>query len=84
MKFKNKRNGVILEPNSEIVAEQLMKSPDYDPYEPQKDADEGEKSLAKMNKAELLEAAQAAGITVPDDATKAQIIELIQAEKGAE
>ena len=61
-----------------------MKSPDYAPYEPQKDADEGEKSLAKMNKAELLEAAQAAGIAVPDDATKAQIIELIQAEKGAE
>lgn len=84
MKFKNKRNGVILEPNSVIVAEQLMKSPDYSPYEPQKAEDEGEKSLAKMNKAELLEAAQAAGITVPDDATKAQIIELIQAEKGAE
>lgn len=84
MKFKNKRNGVILEPNSEIVAEQLMKSPDYSPYEPQKAEDEGEKSLAKMNKAELLETAQAAGITVPDDATKAQIIELIQAEKGAE
>ena len=36
-----------------------------------------------MNKAELLEAAQAAGIAVPDDATKAQIVELIQA-KGAE
>ena len=53
------------------------------PYEPQKAADEGEKPLAKMNKAELLETAQAAGIAVPDDATKAQIVELIQA-KGAE
>lgn len=83
MKFINKRTGAILEPNSNFVAEQLMKSPDYAPYEPQKDADEGEKSLAKMNKAELLEAAQAAGITVPDDATKAQIVDLIQA-KGAE
>ena len=36
-----------------------------------------------LNKAELLETAQAAGIAVPDDATKAQIVELIQA-KGAE
>lgn len=79
MKFKNKRNGVILEPNSKIVAEQLMKSPDYAPYEPQKDADEGEKSLAKMNKDELLAAAQAAGIDVPDGSTKAEIVELIQA-----
>ena len=83
MKFKNKRNGVILEPNSAFVAEQLMKSPDYSPYEPQKAADEGEKPLAKMNKAELLETAQEVGIAVPDDATKAQIVELIQA-KGAE
>ena len=44
---------------------------------------EQNRALAKMNKAELLEAAQAAGIAVPDDATKAQIVELIQA-KGAE
>lgn len=83
MKFINKRTGAILEPNSNFVAEQLMKSQDYAPYEPQKAADEGEKPLAKMNKAELLETAQAAGIAVPDDATKAQIVELIQA-KGAE
>ena len=34
-----------------------------------------------MNKAELLEAAHAAGIAVPDDATKVQIVDLIQ-EKG--
>ena len=83
MKFINKRTGVILEPRSRMVEDQLRKSAEYAPYEPQKAADEGEKPLAKMNKAELLETAQAAGIAVPDDATKAQIVELIQAE-GAE
>lgn len=80
MKFIGKRSGVILEPNSQIVVEQLMKSPDYAQYDDQKAADGAEKPLAKMNKAELLEAAQAAGIAVPDDATKAQIVELIQAQ----
>lgn len=80
MKFLNKSNGAIIEPKSEIVAAQLMKSPDYAPYEPQEAADAAEKSLAKMNKAELLEAAQAAGIAVPDGATKAEIVELIQAQ----
>lgn len=83
MKFINKRTGVILEPRSRMVEDQLRKSAEYAPYEPRKAADEGEKPLAKMNKAELLEVAQAAGIAVPDDATKAQIVELIQA-KGAE
>lgn len=83
MKFINKRTGVILEPRSRMVEDQLRKSAEYAPYEPQKATDEGEKPLTKMNKAELLETAQAAGIAVPDDATKAQIVELIQA-KGAE
>ena len=83
MKFINKRTGVILEPRSRMVDDQLRKSAEYAPDEPQKAAAEGEKPLVKMNKAELLEVAQAAGIAVPDDATKAQIVELIQA-KGAE
>lgn len=78
MKFINRRAGVILEPGSPMVEDQLRKSADYSPYEPQKAAEGAEKPLAKMNKAELLEAAQAAGIAVPDDATKAQIVELIQ------
>ena len=60
MKFINKRTGVILEPRSRMVEDQLRKSTEYAPYEPQKAADEGEKPLAKMNKAELLETAQAA------------------------
>lgn len=84
MKFINRRNGVILEPKSRLVEDQLRKSADYTPYDPQTAAEGAEKSLAKMNKTELLEAAQAAGIEVPDDATKAQIVELIQAQKGAE
>lgn len=84
MKFINKRTGVILEPRSRMVEDQLRKSAEYAPYEPQKAAGGAEKSLAKMNKAELLEVAQEVGIAVPDDATKAQIVELIQATKGAE
>lgn len=84
MKFINKRTGVILEPRSRMVEDQLRKSAEYAPYEPQAAADGAEKSLAKMNKAELLEVAKEVGIAVPDDATKAQIVELIQATKGAE
>lgn len=83
MRFINRRTGAILEPRSPMVEDQLRKSAEYTICDSQKVADEGEKPLAKMNKAELLEAAQAAGIAVPDDATKAHIVELIQA-KGAE
>lgn len=79
MKFKNKQTGVILEPRSEMVLEQLRKSDDYDAYDGQEAAQGGEKPLAKMNKDDLLKAAQEAGIAVPDGATKAEIIELIQA-----
>lgn len=79
MKFKNKQTGVILEPRSEMVLEQLRKSDDFDVYDGQEDAQGGEKPLAKMNKDDLLKAAQEAGIAVPDGATKADIIELIQA-----
>lgn len=81
MKFINRRTGVILEPRSPIVEDQLHKSAEYTPYDAQKAEDGAEKSLAKMNKAELLEAAQAVGIDVPDDATKAQIIDLIQGKE---
>lgn len=81
MKFKNKQTGVILEPRSEMVLEQLRKSDDFAPYG-QEAAQGGEKPLAKMNKDDLLKAAQEAGIAVPDGATKAEIIELIQAAKG--
>ena len=40
MKFINKRTGVILEPRSRMVEDQLRKSAEYAPYEPQKAADE--------------------------------------------
>lgn len=83
MKFINIQTGVILEPKSEMVVDQLHKSPDYKPYDGQKDAQSGEgeggKPLTRMNKAELLAAAQAAGVEVPEGATNPQIIELIQA-----
>lgn len=79
MKFINRSTGVILEPRSPVVEDQLRKSAEYAPYDDQKAADGGDKPLSKMSKAELLEAAQAAGIAVPDDATKAEIVELIQA-----
>ena len=82
MKFKNKQTGVVLEPKTDMVAEQLQKSPDYVPYDGKDDSENSGKALSRMNKAELLEAAQAAGVTVPDDATNAQIVELIKAATG--
>ena len=81
MKFKNKQTGAILEPKNEMVLNQLRKSEDYTPYDGQDAAQDGPKPLSKMNKGELL-AAQAAGIDVPDGATKDDIIELIQANSG--
>lgn len=79
MKFKNKQTGVILEPRSEMVLEQLQKSEDFDVYDGQDAAEGDERPLSKMNKDDLLKVAQDAGIAAPDGATKAQIIELIQA-----
>lgn len=79
MKFKNKQTGVILEPRSEMVLEQLQKSEDFDVYDGQDAAEGDERPLSKMNKDDLLKVAQDAEIAVPDGATKAQIIELIQA-----
>lgn len=87
MKFINTRSGVILEPASDAVADQLRKSPDYKPYDGQnaaQDDDAGDKKpLTRMNKAELLAAAQTAGVEVPEGATNPQIIELIQASGNA-
>ncbi len=80
MKFINRRTGVILEPRSPMVENQLRKSAEYTLCDSQKAADGVERPLAKLNKTELLEIAKTAGIAVPDEATKAQIIEMIQAE----
>lgn len=82
MKFKNKQTGAILEPKNEMVLDQLRKSKDYTPYDGKDAGQNGPKPLSKMNKDELLAAAQAAGIDVPDGATKDAIIELIQANSG--
>ena len=82
MKFKNKQTGAILEPKNEMVLDQLRKSEDYTPSGGKDAGQNGPKPLSTMNKDELLAAAQAAGIDVPDGATKVAIIELIQANSG--
>lgn len=82
MKFIKRSTGVILEPNSEMVEEQLRKNPEFEVYDGQNAAQSDEKPLSKMNKDELLKAAQDAEIAVPDGATKAQIIDLIEAARG--
>ena len=82
MKFKNKQTGAILEPKNEMVLDQLRKSEDYTPYDGKDAGQNGPKPLSKLNQDELLAAAQAAGIDVPDGATKDAIIELIQANSG--
>jgi hypothetical protein len=83
-KFKSIVTGVILEPNSEMVAEQLRKNPSFVVYDGQEAAQGDEKPLSKMNKDELLKVAQDAEIAVPDGATKAEIVELIKAAQGDE
>lgn len=82
MKFIKRSTGVILEPNSEMVEEQLRKNPEFEVYDGQNAVQSDEKPLSKMNKDELLKAAQDAEIAVPDGATKAQIIDLIEAARG--
>lgn len=83
-KFKSIVTGAILEPNSEMVAEQLRKNPSFVVYDGQEAAQGDEKPLSKMNKDELLKVAQDAEIAVPDGATKAEIVELIKAAQGDE
>lgn len=80
MKFRINTTGSIVEPNDETVLEQMKNSPFYTAIPDAQEGDnEGVKPLSKMNKDELLAAAQAAGIDVPDGSTKAEIVELIQA-----
>lgn len=82
MKFKRLSNGVILEPKSPMVEEQLRKKPSFVAYDGQEDVKSDEKPLSKMNKDELLKVAQDAEIAVPEGATKAEIVELIKAASG--
>ena len=82
--FIDVSTGAILEPNSEMVAEQLRKNPSFVVYDGQEAAQGDEKPLSKMNKDELLKVAQDAEIAVPDGATKAEIVELIKAAQGDE
>ena len=57
-KFKSIVTGAILEPNSEMVAEQLRKNPSFVVYDGQEAAQGDKKPLSKMNKDELLKVAQ--------------------------
>ena len=57
-KFKSIVTGAILEPNSEMVAEQLRKNPSFVVYDGQEAAQGDEKPLSKMNKDELLKVAE--------------------------
>lgn len=87
MKFQNIRTGAILEPNSEMVIEQLQKNPDFQEISEESRVDvpgteTSEKPLTKLNKDELLALAEESGVDVPEGATKAQIVELINAAKG--
>lgn len=82
MKFINKRTGVILEPASAAVADQLRKIPEYGVCGGRAAAQGEVKPLSKMNKEELLKAAQDAEIEVPNGAGKAEIIDLIKAAEG--
>ena len=76
MKFRINTTGSIVDPNDETVLEQMKNSPFYTAIpdvapDAQEGDNEGVKPLSKMNKDELLAAAQAAGIDVPDGSTKA-------------
>jgi hypothetical protein len=80
MKFRNKETGVILEPRSTVVEDQLRNSPAYEEY--QEKAVSEEKPLEKMNKAELLALAAQIGVQTTEKATNAEIIALIKAARG--
>lgn len=83
MKFKSKINGAILEPASDMVVEQMKKSPDFeivdDAQAPaQAGGQDGKKDLKKMKVDELKAVAADLGIEVPDGAVKADIVTLIE------
>lgn len=91
MKFININTGAILEPSCEMVTAQLRKNPLYREYIPQVKKEPSPvkekppveyKSLSKMKKDELLAVAQEAGLEVPGDATKDQIVKMINAARG--
>jgi len=80
MKFRNKETGVILEPRSAVVEDQLRNSPAFEEY--QEKAASEEKPLERMNKAELLDLAAQIGVQTTEKATNAEIIALIKAARG--
>lgn len=81
MKFINRRTGVILEPRSNMVAEQLHRSAEYMVFNDQKSDKDIVRPLVKMSKSELLKIAQDTGIKVPDGVAKNEIISLIETSR---
>jgi len=72
------KDGIIVAHSDKVIADEpVAEAPDA----PEADAPEAapEKSLKRMNRAELVGIALGHGIEVEEDATKAQIIELIEA-----
>lgn len=85
MKFININTGAILEPSCDMVTEQLRKNHSYKEYNPTEKPvkkPEERKPLSKLKKDELLAVAQEAGLEVPEDATKDQIVKMINSARG--
>lgn len=78
MKFKHRATGVILEPKTDMVIDQMKKNHEYEAVD-DAPVQTATKPLSKMTKDELIATAQNAGIQVPSDANKAEIISLIEA-----
>lgn len=74
MKYRNKDTGVILEPRSKEVEEQLKKNESFEEYSGKAE----EKPLSRMNKEELLEKAESLELEVSESATNAEIAEQIK------
>ncbi|MPW25952.1 hypothetical protein GC105_09130 [Alkalibaculum sp. M08DMB] len=76
MKYKNIRTGTIVEPSTDMTAQTFSLSKDWIAYEEK--AKVKEKPISKMNKAELVAIATEQGIEIPEGATNAEIVKLIE------
>lgn len=84
--FRSKITGAILTPSSDMVVEQMEKSPDFEVVDPTAQSGQGQTNddgsvtaaaLKKMNVEKLTDYAVNLGITVPEGAKKGDIIDLI-------
>ena len=85
MKFVNKETGVVLEPKSQFVEDQLKKDPRYKVATGKQAAGSGggdgkkEKPVEQMNKAELMDLAAQKGVEVNEGMTNKELAEAILA-----